>query len=172
MRNTVLLLAITLSALSIRAQKVYMKVEGTRSGIIRDDNMLPRMADWIELTGYSFEAASPHDVNGQPSGRLTTGQLSITKNYGKSSVQLFKACAENESLKSIIIEIRFVGMGNEERVEERITFSNASITLFKQAYSVPTVQNSKERPPFDEIRVIYQKMMVEYPAANLQAATN
>ena len=62
MKKIIMLSFMFVIFMTSNAQKVYMKVEGTKSGIIKDQNMPPKSIDKIELTGYSFQNSSPRDA--------------------------------------------------------------------------------------------------------------
>jgi type VI secretion system Hcp family effector len=135
-----------------RAQKVYMRAEGTKSGLITDQNQnVPaKFQDRIDLTGYSFESNSSGSGRSRP-------PLTITKNNGKSSIQLYNAHANNEQLKIVIIEIYKVNATGVEVLEQKITLLNVTISYFRQAYDT-TPSTGEAKGPTDEIRFTYQKM--------------
>src|SRR5688500_849901 len=118
---TVLLLAAT----HLSAQKVYMKVELAKSGVVRDQGMPAKFQDRIELAGYQFESSASGTGSSKP-------PVTITKNYGQSTVQLFKAYSNKDAIKSVVIEVyKFTNAGTEV-LDQTITLSNARITSFRQ----------------------------------------
>jgi type VI secretion system Hcp family effector len=137
-----------------KAQKVYMKAHGVKSGMITDNNpnVPPKFQNRIELTGYSFESSSSGTGKSRP-------PMTITKNNGPSSIQLYNAQVNNEQLKIVIIEIYKVNSSGVEVLEQTITLNNVTISSFRQHFDT-TPSTGEAKGPTDEIRLTYQKMTV------------
>jgi type VI secretion system Hcp family effector len=158
--------------ITVDAQKVYMKVEGSKSGIIKDQGMPSKFADRIELTGYSFESSSPREMgSGMAVGRRQKAPLTITKNNGSSSILLFSAQITNEVLKTVVLEIYRTNNVGMEVLEQTITLSNASISYFKQKFD-NTPANGETKGPEDEIRFTYQTINITWVNGSFVAEDN
>jgi type VI secretion system secreted protein Hcp len=157
------------------SQKVYMKVEGMKSGVIKDQNAPAKFADRIELTGYSFETSSPTGSGssgmGIATGRRARTPLTVTKNNGQSSILLFNCSVTNENLKSVIIEVYKTNNAGIEVLEQTITLSNATISYFKQSFD-NTAGSGEAKGPKDEIRFSYQKINFTYVNGGVTAEDN
>ena len=159
-----------LSVMSGNSQKVYMKVEGTKTGIIKDQNMQPKFQDRIELTGYSFETSSP---GGSPTGMGIVGRrartpLRVTKNNGQSSIMLFNCSITNEILKTVIIEVYKTNNNGMEVLEQTIILTNAAVSYFKQSFD-NTSGPGQSYGPKDEILFTYQKINITYVNGGVMA---
>lgn len=171
MKKIFFVLLLSSCILAASAQKVYMKVEGTKTGVIKDQNMPPKLADKIELTGYSFESSNPTGSSmggGMAVGRRTRTPLTITKNNGQSSIQLFNSHITNEVLKTVTIEVMKVNSMGVETVEQTIVLTNATIVYFKQAYDGNPAPGA-DKGPADEIRFTYQKIIIKYNNGGVEA---
>jgi type VI secretion system Hcp family effector len=169
MRKLFFLLLLTSCFIATKAQKVYMKVEGSKSGIIKDQNMPPKWADRIELNGYSFESNSPTAASsGIAVGRRSRSPFIVTKNNGQSSILLFSAHLNNELLKTVTIEVVKVNNVGMETVEQTITLTNVVITYFKQSFDGNPAPGA-DKGPTDEIRFSYQKINIKYNNSGVEA---
>lgn len=160
MRNTtmavVLAAALLLGATHLPAQKVYMKVELARGGVVRDANMPAKFQDRIELAGYTFEAGT--SGNRPP--------VTITKNYSQSTIQLFKTYSNKDAIKSVVIEIYKFNTNGTEVLDQTITLSNARITSFRQNFD-NTPPPGVAKGPIDEFRFSYQKLSITNVSSNI-----
>jgi type VI secretion system secreted protein Hcp len=164
-----LILFLTTTANNVKAQKLFMKLEGNKSGTIKDDDMPGKFNGMVELTGYQFESSMPKDPgSGMASGRRIKSPLLITKNYSKASVQLFSALVTNEIFNAITIQVYKKNNTGQEIHEQTIKLTNATVTSFKQG-----TEHSKEvggdNSPKDEIRFSYQKMEITWIKGNVVA---
>jgi type VI secretion system secreted protein Hcp len=159
--------------LSSNAQRVYIKIEGSKSGVIKDKTSSSKLPDRMDLTSYSFETGTlMRDMTGgtgAATGRKSHGPVIITKNIGQSSPMLLKVLTTNEILKSVVIEVFRINNSGMEVLEQTITLTNASITNFKQSFSTESA-NSKTLQ--DEVRFIYQKMTVVYADGGVMVEDN
>jgi type VI secretion system Hcp family effector len=154
----VLATVLLLWATHLSAQKVYMKVELAK-GVVRDQGMPAKFQDRIELAGYQFETSAGSSGNSKL-------PLTITKNYGQSTVQLFKAYSNKDVIKSVVIEVyKFTNAGTEV-LDQTITLSNARITSFRQNFD-NTPPPGVAKGPIDEFRFSYQKMSIAYVSSNV-----
>ena len=150
--GTVVFILLLLVFAEGKTQKVYMKAQGGKSGMITDNNpnVPPKFQNRIELTGYSFESGSSGTGKSRP-------PMIITKNNGPSSIQLYNAQVNNEQLKVVIIEIYKVNSSGTEVLEQTITLNNVTISYFRQHYDT-TPSTGEAKGPTDEMRLTYQKM--------------
>ncbi|MEN9548098.1 MAG: hypothetical protein RIR12_689 [Bacteroidota bacterium] len=151
------------------SQRIFMKLDGNKSGVIKDDDLPGKFNGMVELTGYQFESAIPKDVaSGMASGRRTKLPLLITKNYSKASVQLFGALVNNEVFNSIVIQVYRKNSLGQDVHEQSIKLTNAMINSFKQGTDHTRVISTDNNPK-DEIRISYQKMELTWIKGNVIA---
>jgi type VI secretion system secreted protein Hcp len=161
--NTIGIILLLMAGKNGNTQKVYMKVEGTKTGIIKDQNTSAKLPDRIELNGYSFETSSAGGSAGIgiATGRRTRTPLTVIKNNGQSSILLFNCSATNEVLKTVIIEVYKTGNTGNEILEQTITLTNATVSYFKQSFDNSPGPGDVKGPK-DEIRFTYQKINITY----------
>ena len=145
--NTVGIIFLLLSVITGNSQKVYMQVEGTKTGIIKDQNAPSKFPDRIELTGYSFETSS---AGGSATGISIAGRrartpLKVTKNNGQSSILLFNCSITNEILKTVVIEVYKTNNNGMEVLEQTITLTDAAVSYFKQSFDNASGPRRNER---------------------------
>ena len=170
MKKIIILPLLVIILISGQAQKVYMKVEGTKSGIIKDQNMPPKFADKIELAGYSFQSSSSRDAaSGMATGRRVRSPLSITKNNGQSSVLLFLASINNEQLRTVVIEVYKTNAQGADELEQTITLTGAVVNSFKQAYTSGAETGRATKTIMDAIEFTYQKITINYVNGGVMA---
>ncbi|MEP6701002.1 MAG: type VI secretion system tube protein TssD [Bacteroidota bacterium] len=169
MKKIILLSFMFITFITGHAQKVYMKVDGTKSGSIKDLNPVNKAGDKIELTGYSFESSSPRDAaTGMASGRRTRTPLTITKNMGQSGILLYNAEINNEVLKTVVIEVYKTNNQGMETLEQTITLTNATVSSYQQIFD-ETPAPGTVRGPIDIIKFSYQKITFVYSNGGVMA---
>lgn len=166
-----LLILIVFISIGVSAQKVYMKVTGSKTGAIKDQGMPAQMADKIELTGYSFDASSPSSGTGAATGRHTHSPLIIFKNNNQSSIQLFAAQSKGEILTKVTLEIWKTNAQGKETMEQTIELTNATITYYRQSFDNNPAPGGNKGPT-DEIRFAYQKIVYTYINGGVTAEDN
>ena len=152
-------LALTIIFITGSAQKAYMKAEGSITGIIKDMGV-GKFSDKMELTGYSFEGIQPRDqATGAASGKSPKMSLSVTKNFGQSSVQFLNATFKNEVLKTVVIEVYKTNNQGQEFLEETITLSDVNVSSFKQTFD-ETPPPGTFKGPSDQITFFFRKINI------------
>jgi len=159
--TTTLLFLLLFIAFQAGAQKVFMKVTGSKTGVIKDQTV-SKYPDKIELTGYSFDASTPVDMaTVARSPKRTHSPLIINKVNNQSSVLLFAAQAKGEILTKVVIEVYKINNMGMEILDQTIELSNATITFFRQNFDNNPAPGANKGPN-DEIRLAYQKITYTY----------
>jgi type VI secretion system secreted protein Hcp len=115
------------------AYEFYVTIEGTRTGRFHGES--PREAHRDKITGLEFfyEVASPRDpATGQATGRRQHKPITITKEWGAASPQIFQALVNNESLKSVLFEFVDISPEGTEMVSHTIRLRGATISAYRQ----------------------------------------
>lgn len=168
--NSVCIIFLLLSVISGNSQKVYMKVERTKTGIIKDQNNQSKFPGRIELTGYSFETSSAGDsaTGISIAGRRARTPLKVTINYGLSSILLFNCSITNEILKTVVIEVYKINNRGMEVLDQTITLTNAAVSYFKQSFD-NTSGPGQTIGPKDEVMFTFQKISIIYVNGGVMA---
>jgi len=150
------------------AYEFYVTIEGTRQGAFKGES--PREAHNKKVAGlsYSHEITSPRDIaTGQASGKRQHGPISITKEWGAASPQLFQALVTNEVLKSVLFEFFHTTPDGLEEVYHTIKLANATVSKIKQMTgSGESSSSAKTGATYDtheleEVSFTYQSIEVE-----------
>jgi type VI secretion system secreted protein Hcp len=109
------------------ANVYYLSVKAAKQGQLKGETGRNRTR--IPILGFSYGVQSPRDPSsGLPTGRRQHKPVTVFKEWGVISPQLFEALANNEALPSVIIdEMRTSSRGIEE-VYMEIRLTNASLS--------------------------------------------
>ncbi len=109
--------------------RFYVTIEGAKQGQFKGEGSRNK----IEGLKLFYEVSSPHDpATGQASGKRQHKAVTITKEWGAATPQLFQALVTNEALKSVLFEfIRTTPQGQDE-VYYTVKLTNASVSHLKQ----------------------------------------
>lgn len=155
-RSTVLILALALVAAPRAADQFFVKIEGTKAGVLKGESTMKGRETWIPLRSFGYAVNSPTDPgSGMATGKTQFGIVSFAKDWGASSPQLFQAISTNEILKSVIFEFTQTNSLGATEVFYRVTLSNARVTNFRQALALDGLQ------PLDSVSLAYQTIQVE-----------
>lgn len=153
------------------AYEFYVTVEGTKQGKFKGESI--REAHKEKLTGLSYrhEIKSPRDVaTGQASGKRQHGPISMTKEWGAATPQIFQALVTNEVLKSVFFEFVATTPEGIEEVYYTIKLVNATVSQVRYMTGGNTVEGSgsaKNTSTYDtheleELSFTYQRIELEH----------
>jgi type VI secretion system secreted protein Hcp len=150
------------------AYEFYVTIEGTRQGAFKGESVREAHSAKISGLSYAHEITSPRDVaTGQASGKRQHGAITITKEWGASSPQLFQALVTNEVLKSVLFEFYHTTPDGLEEVYHTVKIVNATVSKIRQSTgSGESAGSAKTSATFDtheleEISFTYQRIEVE-----------
>ena len=84
------------------AYEFYMQITGGKQGLFKGESVRQTWKDWIPCLRLDFDPqASTDRASGLPAGPLQMGVLTVTKEWGAASPQIFRALCTNELLKSV-----------------------------------------------------------------------
>lgn len=109
--------------------ELYLTVEGTKQGKFKGESL--RNAHKAKLPAWNLlhTITSPRDAaTGQASGKRQHGPLTITKEWGAATPQIFQALVTNEVLKSVLIEHYYTTPEGVEELRGTIKLTNATIS--------------------------------------------
>lgn len=169
--SLLLVIACLVFNLTANSQIIYLTVEGAKQGKFQGESK-SKFADKMDVTGFVQEITSPRDAaSGMAAGRRMHQPLIILKPSGAASPQFFSALTGNEQLKKVSIEFYSPDPSGKEMLTYTITLENAHVSAYKQF--VGPLDNEKFNPAnnllFDEIRLSFQKIIVEHNQAKTMA---
>jgi type VI secretion system secreted protein Hcp len=110
------------------ADVFYVSIEGVKQGKFKGD-----ARDKIQGLAFHYEVTSPRDAaTGQASGQRQHSPVTMVKEWGPSSPQLFKAAVTNEVLKTVFFEFVQTNEIGEEYIAHTVKLTNASVASLKQ----------------------------------------
>jgi len=96
-------------AAAAQADNIYISVKGARQGAFKGEVLQKGFETKIAGLKFRYELVSPRDpASGLPTGKRQHKPVTLTKEWGAASPQLFQALAANETLPEVVID--FVGV--------------------------------------------------------------
>jgi type VI secretion system secreted protein Hcp len=115
------------------ANDFYITIDGIKTGRFHGETT--DKAHRGKITGLEFfcEVISPRDVaTGQPTGKRQYKPITIVKEWGAASPQLFNALITNETLTNVLFEFVQAGPDGKEQIVETIRLTGATVSAFRQ----------------------------------------
>jgi type VI secretion system secreted protein Hcp len=159
MVGCLMFLAMVLTAGVARAEfgLFFVSIEGTRQGKLKGESLRPNAADKIEALGVSYEVLSSHDLaTGQASGKRQHKPVTITKEWGAATPQLFQALVTNEILKTVLIEFIGVSRDGRSEVAHWIRLTNATVSHIREF----TEKEQAGLRPLEEVSFTFQRIEI------------
>ncbi len=143
--------------------RIFLTIEGTKQGKIKGE---PGLGERIPVLRVNYEVTAPRDIaTGQASGKRQHGSVLVVKDWSAASPQLLQALAQNEVLKSVLIEFFRTGQGGQEEVTEVLRLTNATVSKVKMTVSDSTSGDGPAGRLIDEVSFTFQKIEITHPAA-------
>jgi type VI secretion system secreted protein Hcp len=115
------------------AYEFYVTVEGTKQGKFKGESIRDAHKEKIGGLSFEYEIVSPRDAaTGQASGKRQHKPITITKEWGPSSPQIFQALATNEVLKKVLFEFFKTDDSGKEVCYQTIALENGTISKLRQ----------------------------------------
>jgi len=141
------------------AYEFYVSIEGAKQGKFQGQGTHAHK-NVIPAHSFSYEVISPRDVGtGQPTGQRQHRPVTISKEWGASSPQLFQAAVTNENLKSVLFEFPVTDAHGVEVVHYSIKLTNASVA----SYKMYTVEHATSGHTFEveDVSFTFQKIQMD-----------
>jgi type VI secretion system secreted protein Hcp len=128
----VICLGVLAAAPAAAAYEFYMKATGTKQGAFKGESTRGAWKDQSPCVSMIYEVKSPRDTaTGMATGRTQFGDLTVTKEWGAASPQLFQAMVTNEVLKEVVLSFIKTDPNGQEQVYFTITLKNAVIATYR-----------------------------------------
>lgn len=156
--------ALFISGQLLHAQTITLMIEGAKQGKFKAESNRSKFEGKSELIGFLQEIVSPRDpASGAATGKTSYQPVTLLKQSGASSPQIFQAMITNELLKKVNIDFYKTDQTGQEVNYYSITLENVSVSGYKQF--IGPLDNEKFNPAnnilFDEIKLVFQKITVE-----------
>jgi type VI secretion system secreted protein Hcp len=135
-------------------------IQRTFKGEITDK---PSHPDQQYGLAFSYEVTSPTDrASGQASGKRQHGPVTITKEWGAASPQIFQAWVRNEVLSSVVLEFVRTDPNGTESVYQKITLTNARIVQIKSFKDLYRISDfSSDSRELESVSFSFEKILIE-----------
>ena len=127
------------SAVSANAAvSFHVQIDGKTQGKFKGEGTGEKLGN-IPSLHLAFEVKSPRDpASGLPTGKRQYSPIVITKEWGASSTQIFRALINNELLKTVVLNFYKPSANGMEVLFETWTLTDASVSDIK-SYQSPLV---------------------------------
>jgi type VI secretion system secreted protein Hcp len=162
------------------AYQLYFTVEASKQGKLKGE--IATAAHKDKMGGLSFQYAieAPHDpATGQATGKRHHSAITVVKEWGAATPQLFQALVTNETLPKVIFEFFQISRGTgKEEAFYRVTLENAAVSSIKQYTGAAATEASSSRHSapgassneLEAISFTFTKILVEHLLAKTAGA--
>ena len=116
------------------AYQFQLSIKGKTQGQFKGEGVVPRRKDgWIPALGFEYEIKSPRDAaTGHASGKRQHSPITIVKEWGAATPQIFTALVTNEVLSEVVFEFTRTNSNGEEYVFHKIKLTDGTVSQIKQ----------------------------------------
>jgi type VI secretion system secreted protein Hcp len=112
---------------------IFVAVKGKTQGFFKGEGGAAGKQQFAALA-LDYEVKSPRDsATGQASGKRQHLPLSVVKEWGAATPQLFQALVTNEVLETVDIDCYGHSAEGKEAIAHRVKLSNAHVVSIQQA---------------------------------------
>jgi type VI secretion system secreted protein Hcp len=136
---------------------MFVKIEGTKQGVIKGESVDPKHRDEIDVVDWSWGMDASQEALGNRSGRTSLQELQISKQVDSATTALMAALRSNEVIKKLTLTVRKSG-GVDSLDYFSITLEKARITH----HHIEGGTQADSSVLSEVFRVGFQKISVEY----------
>lgn len=136
---------------------MFVKIEGTKQGVIKGESVDPKHPDEINVLGWSWGMDASQEALGHRSGRTSLQELAITKRVDSATTALMAALRNNEVIKKLTLTVRKAG-GIDALDYFTITLEKARVTH----QHIEGGEDADASALTEVFRVGFQKIAVQY----------
>jgi len=146
------------------ANGFYLSVKASKQGDLKGEGS--KAQNKIRILGFNYGVQSPRDpASGLPTGRRFHHPITIYKEWGVISPQLFEAMATNENLPAVVIEEVRINSKGQEAIYMEIRLTNANISAIEidpEQSIMPPLWTNRE---IERVSFSFQKIEIENKAS-------
>ena len=151
------------------AYQFYVAIKGKKQGAFKGESPRDPQKSKIEGLAFEYEVTSPRDLaTGQAKGKRQHKPITIVKEWGAATPQLFTACVTNEVLPEVTFEFRKTNANGEEYTYHKIKLTDATIATVRQFTSGATEgassakhSSSTDTKELEAVSFTFRKIEVE-----------
>lgn len=149
------------------ANRFYVTIRGTRQGQFKGEDLHGQQGNKITGLAFRYGIATPHDAQGQVSGRRQHDAVLLVKEWDAASPQIFQAITTNEVITEVSFEFLKTTPAGQDSPYYTIKLTNASIVKVLMHVDAPTPGTPGDTRELEEVSFVFQKIEV----ANLDGHT-
>ena len=158
------------SASTWGAELAYLKLEGSRQGIIKGESYQPALKDAIAIYAVEHEINVPYDLSaGMATGKRVYEPIKLIKRIDKSSPLLCRALVESEMMKSFVLYFFRINDKGESELYYTISLKNAVITSYKLKKLNQMEAAFQNYDEMEEIMVTFSEITWFHTLENLES---
>jgi type VI secretion system secreted protein Hcp len=150
------------------ANGFYISVKAAKQGDLKGES--GKVPTRIHILGFNYGVQSPRDpASGLPTGKRIHHPITVYKEWGVISPQLFEAMVTNENLPMVVIEEVRINPKGQEAVYMEIRLTNANISEIEidpERASTPPLWTNRE---IERVSFTFQKIEIENKASKVTA---
>ena len=149
-----------------RVSEIFVKVKAQKQGELKTEESGVKAEHQFAALSVEYEVKSQRDVaTGQPTGKRQHSPISLVKEWGAASPQLFQALVTNEVLETVDIDCYGVLASGKKAPVYKIKLTNASVATIRQAGGGSTGARELETVGFT-----FQKIELGPPSGGVSAS--
>jgi type VI secretion system secreted protein Hcp len=160
------------------AYQFFVAIKGKKQGPFKGESQLDAHKSKIEGLAFEYEVKSPRDLaTGHASGKRQHQPITIVKEWGAATPQLFTACVTNEVLPEVTFEFIKTNKNGEEYTFHKIKLTDATISTVRQFTSGGTDgassakhSSSGDTRELEAVSFVFRKIEVENTDGKTAAA--
>jgi type VI secretion system secreted protein Hcp len=141
------------------AHEGYLSLTGTKQGKLKGESPLTGWQEKIQFISFNYEIKSPRDVaTGQASGKRQHSAITITKEWGAASPQLFQAIVKDEIFTEVLFEFVKTNPNGEKSVYYTIKLIGGSISDYKAYVGTAKLGESSDTYDLEDVSFTFEKI--------------
>lgn len=153
----------------------YISIQGQKQGKFRGESVRKGQETKIVGLALDYSVKSPRDsASGQATGKRQHSPVTITKEWGAATPQLFQALVTNETLPVVLFEFVRPGKGGAEEIFQVVKLTNAQILAVSHhtgAAPLPeTKRAANEMLGLEDISFTFDKIEMENKLAGTSSS--
>jgi type VI secretion system secreted protein Hcp len=154
--------ALLLTMTGARADGFTVTIKGQKQGFFHGSAHSHLSKDEILCFKFDYSVISPRDAaSGLPTGKRQHKPIMIEKEWSAASPQIFRALVTNENLPTVVFNFYKAGADGTEKVDYRITLTNAFINSFHQHIGDPNPEGTLDTKRYEDVSFTFQKIQID-----------
>ncbi len=136
-------------AANFRVSAIFVSAQGKKQGALKGESPRQQNQHQFAALTLDYELRSPRDAaTGQASGQRQHSPVTIVKEWGAATPQLFQALVTNEVLQTVVIDCYGVSKEGKEAVVHKVKLTNERVASIKQ------VAGGSDHPALRELETV------------------